>query len=139
MVGIVIAAHGHLASELLATAELIVGELQGVIGCNISPALSPQAMEEELQRAVRVVDQGEGVLVLADLIGGTPCTRSMALCRKARLEVITGVNLPMVLKAHSLRQTRSLRDLAPLLVEAVRGSVRWVTEAELVQQDLVAR
>lgn len=136
MVGIVIAAHGHLASELLATAELIVGELQGVIGCNISPALSPQAMEEQLQRAVRVVDQGEGVLVLADLIGGTPCTRSMALCRKARLEVITGVNLPMVLKAHSLRPTRSLRELAPLLVEAVRGSVRWVTESEQAQPDL---
>lgn len=136
MVGIVIAAHGHLASELLATAELIVGELQGVVGCNISPALSPQAMEEELQRAVRVVDQGEGVLVLADLIGGTPCTRSMALCRKARLEVITGVNLPMVLKAHSLRPTRSLRELAPLLVEAVRGSVRWVTESEHAQPDL---
>ena len=139
MVGIVIAAHGHLATELIATAELIVGELVGVIGCNISPALSAPAMEEELRRAVVEVDRGEGVLVLADLIGGTPCTRSMALCRKARLEVVTGVNLPMVLKAHSLRQARPLRELAPLLVEAVRGSIRWVTESEQVQPGVAPR
>jgi PTS system mannose-specific IIA component len=133
MVGIVVAAHGQLATELISTAQLIVGELPNAIGCNISPTLSPQAMEEELQRAVVQVDGGDGVLVLADLIGGTPCTRSMALCRKARLEVITGVNLPMVLKAHSLRQTRSLRELAPLLVDSVRGSIRWVTEGEKLQ------
>lgn len=130
MVGIVIAAHGQLATELIATAELIVGGLPGVTGCNIAPSLSPQEMEEELARALRLVDRGEGVLVLADLIGGTPCTRSLALCRRARLEVVTGVNLPMVLKAHSLRQTLGLRELAPLLVEGTRSSIRWVTEAE---------
>lgn len=134
MVGIVVAAHGQLASELIATGQLIVGELPQVIGCNISPVLSAQAMEDELERAVVQVDRGAGVLVLADLIGGTPCTRSMALCRKARLEVVTGVNLPMLLKAHSLRQGRDLRELVPLLVEAVRGSIRWVTEREAPAQ-----
>ncbi len=137
MVGIVIAAHGHLASELIATAELIIGEFTSVTSCNLSPALSPQAIEDELQQAIARVDQGEGVLVLADLMGGTPCTRSMALCRKAQLEVVTGVNLPMVLKAHSLRQTRSLRELTPQLVEAVRGSIRWVTESEAPRVSVV--
>jgi PTS system mannose-specific IIA component len=86
-------------------------------------------MEVELKKAILQLDQGQGVLVLADLIGGTPCTRSMALCREARLEVVTGVNLPMVLKAHSLRSTRPLRELASALVESARGSVRWATEA----------
>ena len=129
MIGIVIAGHGHLASELIATAELIVGPLPAVLSCNISPSLSPREMEEQLRRAIHEVDQGQGVLVLADLIGGTPCTRSMALCRKAHLEVVTGVNLPMVLKAHSLRNSRPLRELAGALVESVRGSVRWVTES----------
>lgn len=126
MIGIVVAAHGNLATELVATAELIVGELPLVAGCNISPSLSAQAMEEELERTVQRVDQGDGVLILADLLGGTPCTRGMALCRKARIEVLTGVNLPMILKAHSLRASRSLAELAPELVEAARGSVRWV-------------
>ena len=129
MIGIVIAGHGQLASELVATAELIVGPLPAVLSCNISPSLSPREMEEQLKSAILQVDPGQGVLVLADLIGGTPCTRSMALCRKAHLEVVTGVNLPMVLKAHSLRSTRPLRELAAALVESVRGSVRWVTEA----------
>jgi PTS system mannose-specific IIA component len=129
MIGIVIAGHGHLASELIATAELIVGPLPAVLSCNISPSLSPREMEEQLRLAILEVDQGQGVLVLADLIGGTPCTRSMALCRKAHLEVVTGVNLPMVLKAHSLRTSRPLRELAAALVESVRGSVRWVTES----------
>ena len=130
MVGIVIAAHGHLASELLATAQLIIGGFSLATSCNLSHALSPQAIEEALQQAIAGVEEGDGVLVLADLIGGTPCTRSMALCRKAQLEVVTGVNLPMVLKAHSLRKSRGLRELAPQLVEAVRGSIRWVTESE---------
>lgn len=129
MIGIVVAAHGHLATELIATAELIMGHLPQVAGCDISPSLSPQAMEDEMLRAVQAVEDGDGVLVLSDLIGGTPCTRSMALCQRARLEVLTGVNLPMLLKAHSLRKTVSLRELAQQVVESVRGSIRWVTES----------
>lgn len=136
MIGIVVAAHGHLATELIATAELIIGELPNVTGCNISPALSPQGMEEELQRAVARVEQGDGVVILADLLGGTPCTRSMALCKKARLEVVTGANLPMVLKAHSLRKSHALRELAAQLVDSVRGSIRWVTDSEPSEVDL---
>lgn len=131
MIGIVVAAHGQLATELIATAELIIGQLPSVVACNVSPALSPQEMEAELQKAILTVDRGQGVLVLADLVGGTPCTRSMALCRKARLEVVTGVNLPMVLKAHSLRQ-KGLRELVPLLLDASRGSISWVTEVQQV-------
>ncbi len=129
MIGIVIAAHGHLATELLATAELIIGELPQVKACNVGPALSAQAMEASLAEIAREVDTGDGVLVLADLLGGTPCTRSMALCQKQRLEVVSGVNLPMLLKAHSLRQTRPLREVAEQVVESVRASIRWVTES----------
>jgi PTS system mannose-specific IIA component len=136
MIGIIVAAHGHLATELIATAELIVGELPNVTGCNISPALSPQGMEEELERAVARVEQGEGVVILADLLGGTPCSRSMALCHKVRVEVVTGANLPMVLKAHSLRKTHSLRELARQLVDSVRSSIRWVSDSEPSQADL---
>lgn len=129
MIGIIVAAHGRLATELVATAELILGSIPRCVACNISPGLSPQAMEEELHRAVQSVDDGEGALVLSDLIGGTPCTRSMALCQKARLEVLTGVSVPMLLKAHSLRVAgRPLQEVAQLLVEATRASVRWVTE-----------
>ena len=136
MIGIIVAAHGQLATELIATAELIVGELPNITGCNINPTLSPLGMEEELERAVARVEQGDGVVILADLLGGTPCTRSMALCQKVRVEVVTGVNLPMVLKAHSLRKNHSLRELARQLVDSVRGSIRWVSDSERGQLDL---
>ncbi len=130
MVGIVVAAHGHLASEVIASAELILGPLPLVASCNIGPALSPEALEAELEKAVRQVDGDSGVLVLTDLLGGTPCTRSMALCRKHRLEVISGVNLPMLIKANSLRKANDLsaREVASQLIAAVRASICWVTE-----------
>jgi mannose PTS system EIIA component len=130
MIGIVVAAHGHLAREMLATAELILGELPNATACDVSPGLSTQELEQQLARAVASVEAGDGVLVLSDLIGGTPCTRSMALCQKARrLEVLTGLNVPMIIKAHALRSAgRTLREVAGQVVEAARNSVRWATE-----------
>lgn len=139
MIGIIVAAHGRLATELIATAELILGALPRVAACNVSPALSPQAMEEELHHAVQALDEGEGVLVLSDLVGGTPCTRSMALCQKARVEVLTGVNLPMLLKAHSLRSRLALRPLAQQVTESASSAIRWVTEhVAVTRSDLPA-
>jgi len=129
MIGIIVAAHGRLATELVATAELIVGAIPQCTPCNISPGLSLQGMEEEIAHAVQLVDTGDGTLVLSDLVGGTPCTRSMALCqKKSSLEVLTGVSLPMLLKAHSLRTNRTLREVAHQVVDASRLAVRWVTE-----------
>ncbi len=113
MVGLVIAAHGHLAKELVVTAEQIVGPLASTATCSIEPGASPEVIREEMRKAVCAVDTGDGVLVLADLFGGTPCNLSLTLTRERRLEVLTGVNLPMVLKANSLRaEALSLPELA---------------------------
>lgn len=128
MIGIVVAAHGRLATELVETAALIIGDLPHVRAVNVSPGQSPLALEESLREVIRELDDGDGVLLLADLIGGSPCNKSMALCRITQAEVLTGVNLPMLLKAHSLRRTHGLRALSQQLVEASRASVRWVTE-----------
>ena len=118
MVGLVIAAHGHLADELVHTAEQIVGTLAATATCSIEPGASPDDIRSKMLRAVSELDTGEGVIVLADLFGGTPCNQSLTLCRKHRLEVITGVNLPMVLKANSMRsQPMSLPDLAVALAQ----------------------
>jgi PTS system mannose-specific IIA component len=103
MVGLVIAAHGHLAEELVATAEQIVGKLPMVATCSIEPGTAPEVFCEQMRQAVASVDSGQGVLVLADLFGGTPCNQGLLLIRDRPLEVVTGVNLPMVLKANSLR------------------------------------
>lgn len=116
MVGLVIATHGHLADELVSTAEQIVGELPAVATCNVEPGSSPEEIREQMRRAVESVDTGEGVIVLADLFGGTPCNQGLMLSRQQRIEVLTGVNLPMVLKANSLRTEKlSLPELAAAL------------------------
>ena len=114
MVGLIVATHGHLADEMVHTAEQIVGKLAGVETCSIEPGASPEQIHDSLKDAVRKADSGDGVIVLADLVGGTPCNQSLALCRQARLEVVTGVNLPMLIKANSLRADSGLRlpDLA---------------------------
>lgn len=116
MVGLVIAAHGHLAEELVSTAEQIVGKLPWVATCSIAVGTSPEDIREQMSRAVAAVDNGHGVIVLADLFGGTPCNQGLMLSRQQRLEVLTGVNLPMLLKANSLRtESMSLSALAEAL------------------------
>jgi PTS system mannose-specific IIA component len=103
MVGLVVATHGRLAEELVATAEQIVGKLASVATVSIQPGSAPELIREEMKRGVHSVDQGHGVIVLADLFGGTPCKESLRLCQQEQIEVLAGVNLPMLLKANSLR------------------------------------
>jgi PTS system mannose-specific IIA component len=103
MVGLVIATHGHLAQELISTAMQIVGPMPNTVPCSIEPGSSPEDISAKMQKAISEVETGEGVIVLADLVGGTPCNQSLMLCQTHHLEVLTGVNLPMLLKAHSLR------------------------------------
>lgn len=112
MVGLVVASHGRLAEELVATARQIVGDVPHVATMSVEPGSSPEEIRARMKEAVRSVESGEGVLVFADLIGGSPCTQSLSLCQQVRIEVVTGVNLPMLLKANSLRSQVGLRDLA---------------------------
>ena len=120
MVGLIITAHGRLAEALLDTATQIAGPLERVVTCNIAPGTSPAELRERLQHAITEVSQGDGVLILADLFGGTPCREALLVTAPApdEVEVVAGVNLPMVLKAASLRrEPTSLRELSEALVE----------------------
>ena len=117
MVGLVVASHGHLADELVATARQIVGEVEHIATLSVEPGSSPEEIRARIKEAVKSVDDGDGVLVFADLIGGTPCTQSLSLCQQARIEVVTGVNLPMLLKANSLRGQVPLLELAHQLAQ----------------------
>lgn len=130
MIGLVIASHGHLAAELLATAEQILGKLSQVETCSVDPGVSSEELRGQLREAVSRVDTGDGVIVFADLVGGSPCNQSLSLCSQKRLEVVTGVNLPMLLKANSLRASEhSLTDVAHALTECGRRSIMCATDA----------
>ena len=130
MVGLVVASHGRLAEELVATAQQIVGELPQVATCTIDPACAPDDIRGRIREAVKQVDQGQGVIVFADLIGGTACTQSLSLCRQANMEVVTGVNLPMLLKASSLRQGDAppLAELAHQLAAYGQRNITCATD-----------
>ncbi|QDE93058.1 PTS mannose transporter subunit IID [Myxococcus xanthus] len=113
MVGLVVAAHGRLAEELVSTAEQIVGELPAVAACNIEPGTPVEDIRAKMKQAIARVDEGAGVIILADLFGGTPCKESLMMCQRMNVEVLAGVNLPMLLKANSLRSEQmSLPEMA---------------------------
>ncbi|MGQ0508009.1 MAG: PTS sugar transporter subunit IIA [Myxococcaceae bacterium] len=124
MVGLVIASHGHLADELVATAESIVGKLTHIATCSIEPGASPDDIRSKMGQAVASVETGDGVIVMADLFGGTPCNQSLLLCREGHLEVLTGVNLPMLLKASTLRaESLPLPELATALTQYAQKNI----------------
>lgn len=103
MVGLVVATHGRLADELVATAEQIVGKLPNVATCSIEPGSSNEELRGKVRSAIASVDEGDGVIVFADLFGGTPCKECLMISQRGHIEVLAGVNLPMLLKANSLR------------------------------------
>jgi mannose PTS system EIIA component len=131
MIGIVVASHGQLAAELVATARQIVGDFSQVATCSVVPGSSSDGLRADIRRAVSEVDDGDGVLIFADLIGGSPCMQSLTLCEDAHLEVVTGVNLPMLMKAASLRSTSTagLRELAEQLAQYGQRNITCATAA----------
>jgi mannose PTS system EIIA component len=139
MVGLVIASHGRLADAFLETAQQIIGPLDGVASCSIEPGTSPDAMKAQLKQSIQRVNQNQGVLVMTDLLGGSPCMNSLGLCMQLSLEVVTGVNLPMLLKAVSLRSTNmTLSQLAAELAEHAQKSITCASERLRQAQQLKA-
>jgi len=129
MVGLVVATHGRLAAELVATAEQIVGPVAAAATVSLEPGASPQEIREKMREAVQSVDQGDGVIIMADLFGGTPCKESLMLCKSGKLEVLAGVNLPMLLKANSLRsEAMPLPDLAHALTQYAQRNITCASD-----------
>jgi PTS system mannose-specific IIA component len=102
MVGLVLATHGRLAEELLATAASVCGPIPRAQAISLSSQQSMEEARARLGEAIRAADDGDGVLVLTDMLGGTPANLALTFLAE-RIEVITGVNLPMLLKLSTLR------------------------------------
>jgi len=116
MIGVVVATHGRLGEELLATAASVCGPLAGARAVSISSSQSMEEARARLGEAIREVEEGDGVLVLTDMLGGTPANLALSFLDEARVEVMTGVNLPMLLKLSTLRaEGAGLQAAAELL------------------------
>jgi PTS system mannose-specific IIA component len=115
MIGMVLVTHGRLAAEFIAALEHVVGPQANVAAVCIGPEDDMEQRRQEILRSVAEVDTGNGVVLLTDMFGGTPSNLAISVMDRGKVEVIAGVNLPMLIKLASLRQTERLPD-------AVRGA-----------------
>jgi mannose PTS system EIIA component len=124
-VGVVVVTHGQLAAELVNAAEAIVGDLSNITSVSIGWHDDVDLARGEIGAAVARVATAAGTLVLTDMFGGTPSNLAVTFLAPERVEVVTGVNLPMLLKIANLREASDLRDIARTVREHGRGAV-WV-------------
>jgi PTS system mannose-specific IIA component len=125
VLGIVVVTHGQLANELVSAAEMIVGEIPNINAVSIGWQESPEEADREIKDALARVDQGKGVVLLTDMFGGTPSNVSLTFLEKDKVEVVTGVNLPMLIKLVSLREQEkhSLLEIARLTCAQGKESI----------------
>ena len=110
MIGLVLVTHGRLAAEFIAALEHVVGAQRNVAAVCIGPEDDMELRRKEILDAVAKVNEGAGVVVLTDMFGGTPSNLAISIMDKAKIEVIAGVNLPMLIKLASVRTTESLAE-----------------------------
>ncbi len=128
MVGLVVATRGQLADELLKTAAGIVGPLERCEGVSITAGSSMEDARRRLGDAIQHVDDGQGVLILTDMFGGTPANLALTFLEE-RIEVVTGVNLPMILKVATGRADNlALRPLAEQLTSYGQKNITLASE-----------
>lgn len=124
MIGVVVASHGGLCRELLITAEMILGPAAQTAAAPLATGVSLQDFAAQLRQVVAAVQQEAGVLLLADLAGGTPCNVAAVLAAQSEeIKVVTGVNLPMLLEVLSRREGLSLEELAGIAATAGQGGI----------------
>jgi mannose PTS system EIIA component len=125
MIGVVVVTHGQLATELLNAAETIVGDLPSFAAISIGWHDDVEEARREIGDAIARLDSGSGVIVLTDMFGGTPSNLAITLLAEGRVEVVTGVNLPMLLKLANLRGAGDLLEIARGIREDGRTAI-WV-------------
>ena len=117
MVGAIIVTHGSFGEEIIKSAEMIIGRQEKIKSVTIRPEDSEIIIRENISKALNEVDEGDGVLILTDMFGGTPSNLSLCFFEENRVEVVTGINLPMVIKFSTERKKRSLSEIVSTIKE----------------------
>lgn len=110
MIGLILVTHGRLAQEFLVAMEHVVGKQQSIETIAIGPNDDMEQRRADIATAIARVDTGEGVIVLTDLFGGTPSNLAISLLEAGRVEVIAGVNLPMLIRLEGARRSMNVRQ-----------------------------
>lgn len=128
MIGVVITTHGELGNELIRAAELIKGPLGGVVHISIDQTKGVEDIKKEIGNAIKKLDKGKGVLILTDLFGGTPSNISLSFMKEGKVEVVTGVNLPMLMKLSDVKEEMSLNEYACMIKEYGKKNISLASE-----------
>ena len=132
MIGLVIVTHGRLAHEFRDALEYVVGPQEQLVAVSISPNDDIEARREEIVKAVNEVNTGKGTLLLTDMFGGTPSNLAISVMEQAKVEVIAGVNLPMLIKLASIRGDA---DLEEAISEAQEAGKKYISVASKILND----
>ncbi len=128
MIGIVLVTHGNLAREFIAALEHVVGPQQGIAAVCIGPDDDMEKRRSEILENVQACESGDGVIVLTDMFGGTPSNLAISIMERARIEVLAGVNLPMLVKLASVRG----RPIAEAVRMAQEAGRKYITVASRI-------
>lgn len=128
MTGLVVVAHFNLAREMVAATELIVGKQEQFVAVDIFPDDQVEKTKEKIVSALKSSDTGDGVIILTDMFGGTPSNISLSFLEEDRVEVVAGVNLPMLIKLVTYREGRTLDELASFITQYGQKNIYLATD-----------
>ncbi len=128
MIGMVLVTHGRLAAEFIAALEHVVGSQNQIEAICIGPDDDMEQRRHEIREAIKRVDAGRGVVVLTDMFGGTPSNLAISFMERSKVEVIAGINLPMLIKLASLRQSETLANAVTGAQEAGRKYINVASQ-----------
>jgi len=128
MIGLVLVTHGRLASEFIVAMEHVVGPQERIAAIAIGPDDDMERRRKDIARAIAKVDDGSGVIILTDLFGGTPSNLAISLMKSDKIEVIAGVNLPMLIRLEGARKTMDVRSAVAAAREAGRKYISVASE-----------
>ena len=128
MIGLVLVTHGRLAAELIGALEHVVGPQEDVNAVCIGPDDDMERRRADILESIEKADTDSGVILLTDMFGGTPSNLAISVIEKANVEVIAGVNLPMLIKLTSVRATASLQSAAEQAQDAGRKYINIASQ-----------
>lgn len=128
MIGLVLVTHGDLAKHFVGAMEHVVGAQQAIETVCIGPQDDMEKRREEIAAAIAAVDDGEGAIILTDLFGGTPSNLAISLLDAGRVEVIAGINLPMLIRLAGARKAMNVRDAVSAARDAGRNYITVASE-----------
>lgn len=123
MLGVLIITHENLGEKLLSTAETIVGKLENVVPVSFDSPQKPESIKKQIEEAIKKVNRGKGVILLTDLFGGTPSNIAISFLNHDNIEVVSGVNLPMVIKIPFLKNLDNVHEAAKMLKQYGHESI----------------